>query len=713
MNVQVTEMIKNNPSHLLEGVRNHFEQSGMKLNETYVQEMLKTLTEYDVISFDVFDTLVTRLLECPIDVFAYIEAELLFHGFDAEDFAKKRLFAEQTARDIAYKNRRAEEITIDEIYTVLFEQFGYPQDLVEIAKKCEKLCEIEICVAISDNLELIKKLKSIGKTIICVSDMYLNPEDIEAILHKNGFNQYDHLFVSSKLNKTKHTGKIWDIVKATIGEDKKIFHIGDNIHADVEKPKQLGIQAFHYSRFLNERRVGAELSPLLLPFSFLSQAQKLRQTPHQDVAQKEIWHTLGSSLGAIILYSFTTWLSEHVKTNKIDHVFFCARDAQIIDKVWQLRDLNTQLGCTSSYLYVSRKVLRYSLCYIEIMKNHCLSQDSLYFLINESCGDNATYRDIFKPFDISDEQIYKHGFKEKIGDLNYPLDWSKIDTIKDYIQEYLLDDLKPSFKVIFDNTTGYYQQAGLLDNNKKFAIVDLGWSGTIQMSIINIREYFNIHTKVYGYYYGLFREHVVGRFFKNGFMTSAFWKPFLRKNETYVLRNAVNILENLHSANHETTINFIQSEQGIYSPVFKSDENGHYLSNFNNTIAIFQNAVLETIQQWHEYGNSMGVAKEYITPAVAVSAIAQVVCSPNKQEIQALGRIQHSACHHHETFQSLIPEKLPHKTSRVYSYLHNGGWAVGVMTHWINQGIKSTDYEMYQVARREFDDYGDLIKTKL
>ena len=71
-------------------------------DENYIATALKKAKDADVVSFDIFDTVLTRVLECPIDLFAYVERELLAHGFDAKGFAKIRFDAENRARAIAW-----------------------------------------------------------------------------------------------------------------------------------------------------------------------------------------------------------------------------------------------------------------------------------------------------------------------------------------------------------------------------------------------------------------------------------------------------------------------------------------------------------------------------------------------------------------------------------------------------------------------------------
>ena len=334
--------MKHSPTSLLKNVRRDFEKHKITTDEQYIKLILNEAKDIDIVSFDIFDTLVTRLFECPIDIFAYVENVLLFNGYkEYAGFARHRLQAEEMARNFAWQERGAEEICINEIYIAL--KILVPNisdDLITLAKETEKQAEVLSCIAIPDNLILIQELKAKGKEIIFVSDMYLKPDDINKILKFNNLDLYDHLFVSSESGKTKHTGKIWQVVKNKIG-NKSILHIGDNLVADVEIPKTKSIQSFHYTRFLNERRTGANLDPSLITFSLLSQARKLRKNISPTNKNEDFfWENLGSSLGSLILYSFTDWLQERVKASKIEHIFFCARDAQVIKNCWDLRNLN-------------------------------------------------------------------------------------------------------------------------------------------------------------------------------------------------------------------------------------------------------------------------------------------------------------------------------------------------------------------------------------
>ncbi|WP_170839170.1 HAD-IA family hydrolase, partial [Escherichia coli] len=81
--------------------------------------------------------------------------------------------------------------------------------------------------------------------IIFISDMYLGKSFLAKILHKNGYEEYDNLYVSSEHRVKKHSGELFDYVINDLGiEPQTILHIGDNVEADVKKAKSRNIKPF-------------------------------------------------------------------------------------------------------------------------------------------------------------------------------------------------------------------------------------------------------------------------------------------------------------------------------------------------------------------------------------------------------------------------------------------------------------------------------------
>ena len=82
-------------------------ESFINIFSTSNSKILDKILDYDIISFDIFDTLIKRDINKPTDVFELIEEK-----YNIKNYKNMRIKAEKTARD----NSNCEEVTLDEIY---------------------------------------------------------------------------------------------------------------------------------------------------------------------------------------------------------------------------------------------------------------------------------------------------------------------------------------------------------------------------------------------------------------------------------------------------------------------------------------------------------------------------------------------------------------------------------------------------------------------
>lgn len=216
----------------------------MKLLELYINSRIK---KYDIISFDIFDTLIHRKTKLPMDIFSKVERKLREQGFD-EDFKERRIIAEQKARKTSGKYI---EIGIDDIYRF------YEYHEVESSKLMKMELEEELNNIYPDKrtIEILKKAVRNGKRIILISDMYLSKDFIKVLLEKCDCVLYDQLYLSSEIGLTKARGKLYEYVQKR--EKGRILHIGDNYYSDYKIPKSYGIAVIwlvipHIKRILSK-----------------------------------------------------------------------------------------------------------------------------------------------------------------------------------------------------------------------------------------------------------------------------------------------------------------------------------------------------------------------------------------------------------------------------------------------------------------------------
>ncbi len=204
----------------------------------FFEKIKKHIDNASAVSFDVFDTLLLRPYAKPIDVFYHIENQTGEFGF-----ATERIAAEMRTRE---KNPGREDINFDEIYDEIDDKFKH-------LKQTEIDWELQVLNQNPEMKRVWDYAKSKNKKIIIASDMYLPVNVIKKALIKNEFADYDYLYVSGELAKTKHFGTMYEHIISDINlKSSKILHIGDNYHSDYKRAKKLGIKAVHYEQILQQ-----------------------------------------------------------------------------------------------------------------------------------------------------------------------------------------------------------------------------------------------------------------------------------------------------------------------------------------------------------------------------------------------------------------------------------------------------------------------------
>jgi len=199
-----------------------------------MQKNLKQIIKHSkVVSFDVFDTLLLRNVPHPQDIFTIIEEKHQIYNFK-----KKRIQAEIQARKTNFYN----EITLNEIY----------QFLPNIDMAYEIEVEKESLFLNLEIYDLYQYAKDLNKTIIVISDMYLDKETLSQILHKNHLDAIEKIYVSSEYRLTKKEGALYERVlqDLNIKNPNNVLHIGDNTLSDVIMAKEKGINSIHYQKKL-------------------------------------------------------------------------------------------------------------------------------------------------------------------------------------------------------------------------------------------------------------------------------------------------------------------------------------------------------------------------------------------------------------------------------------------------------------------------------
>ena len=202
-------------------------------------------------SFDIFDTIIGRRVQKPVDIFSLVSTRLLAEHPEvqhdiAENFHDLRRKAEADAR----KASSAEDINFDDIYDQLAKTCSLSKEQRDFLQTFEFSLELENTRPIRANDRMVHDLLAKGERVIFISDMYLQSKYIKQLLAKASpvFAELP-LYVSNECGLMKQTGSLFKyVLKQENIRPEELVHRGDNPVADLEMPRSLGILTDFYDR---------------------------------------------------------------------------------------------------------------------------------------------------------------------------------------------------------------------------------------------------------------------------------------------------------------------------------------------------------------------------------------------------------------------------------------------------------------------------------
>ncbi len=305
-----------------------------------VKDFLKSLDGYDVVSFDIFDTLIFRSLALPTDVFYFIGEKL-----GIMDFKNIRAWAEWDARVKNSQKTGHMEIGLADIWENLEEDVGCDAAL---GMELEKEAELAFCYANPFMKEVWQELQKAGRRIIVVSDMYLPSDFLLEMLEKNGFTGMEKLYVSCEYGKSKADGKLFKLVKKELGK-VSVVHVGDNPHSDGVMAKKTGFASVIYPN-INHNIL------LYRPFDMsylVGSAYRALVSAHlyNGSSSYGIEYEYGYLYGGLFVLGYCQFIHEYVQKHGTDRILFLSRDGDILRQVYSLLYPDEK----TEYVYWSRK----------------------------------------------------------------------------------------------------------------------------------------------------------------------------------------------------------------------------------------------------------------------------------------------------------------------------------------------------------------------
>ena len=448
----------------------------------------------------------------------------------------------------------------------IYRQFGclYPTDkhILNSILEQELLLEKQICTPNPDILDKINIARESGNQIAHVSDMYLPKSFIEELLLENGImKKGDLLYVSNHDKAAKGDGSMFLKMSKDHGIPlNRISHIGNCYQADYLGAKRVGVHANHYP-LGNSTRKEKELNNLASftdgfssYWSGISRIGRLSTINSSNRSNEfEILEQIACSVASPLLCSYVHWVLNQAVQDKVDNLFFIARDGQILWEIAKkIQQENPSLELLNlKYIYGSREAWR-APSIIE------LDDFTLDWILNDhpsltpKCiyGRVGLTEDFFSS--TSNNPLSKFELEELIPLSLHPKirDWLKSKEVT----QIILHESKNKRELLIK----YFQQEGVFEG--KSAFIEIGCTGTTQHALHRMLHYLNIPTPL-NYFFGL----ADGEFITEGFKAKAFF--YNQKSGTGIRPspdfNYFLLLETFCMANHGRTLAYQQKGEKV------------------------------------------------------------------------------------------------------------------------------------------------------
>lgn len=609
-----------------------------------------------VISFDLFDTLITRNLDKSTDVFGIVQTLIDKKGIGLSDFKKKRISSERSLN----KNKRVQkEVTLQDIYDYMGVRYNIHQNILESIQNIEIEIEEDICEINRSVWSIYSFSIQAGKTVIITTDMYLPKLVIENILKKNGITYY-RLYISCEINASKSNGKLFEYIIEDLKIDPKdLLHIGDNKKSDYYMPRFKGIEAFKITNKINKLIVNKYDYSLAYRFllHFISN--------HMEM-EKDYFYKLGYQTLGPLLYGYSIWLKEKVQENIYDKIFFLSRDGLVMQNAFRIVAPDIE----SNYMYASRQALitptlwMYNSLSEVIKSNYFSNHISISVFLTKMGLEPNQYKDIVEKFGYVLEQ-YIDIYKEQ-NTTAFNLLWSEI-----------YDNVRINAKTEFDNMVKYLKKIGLCG---KVAIVDIGWFGHMQLAIERVIKAANIDASIEGYYVGVYPESIISeRIRMHGYICEKNKNEILRYQKRYFN----SIFELGFMASHGSVKRYINA-----SPEFLVYE--YEGTNTADKIQSMQDGALKFIRDYIKYG-----VEKYIEldEMVLMRNYLEFGNNPTRNDVKQFSQLDF----YDDEIKTIIPQHsnwyyLCHPCQFVYELKHSV-WVTGMLKKTLHMNL---DY--YKVA---------------
>jgi len=623
-------------------------------------EVLDTYSGVTTLTVDFFDTLVTRCVAQPTHVFAVMEKLLVDEeGAKWEQFALRRVEAEQQSRIVASGTDECRDVTIDEIYLELARDMNLSMSQRARLIQFEKDQEVAHCVAVPFGVAMTNLARERGLRVVVVSDNYMPSAQLVAMAHAVGYQWLTSadIFVSCEHGAMKHNGKLWPVVlNALKVESSAVLHIGDDAVADGSVPSGLGIHTYVRDAMRRSHRHIGNTAPDILPLSRI-------EAIYRDEMDSRGWdavEVLGGGMVAMVVAAQIADVQRVIAEREVVGIHFATRDGYLAYTVWnRLRDAGYELP-PATYTAFSRSVA--------------------WRANMTECNEKSIAR-----FVGDDEMLTIERLERRLGcSLVSTLGREKLISA-DIARSVLIDNadaVVEGSRQLRHRMVRYLENQGCMTPGHHL-VIDLGWTGSAVADLADliVAESAGKAT-MEGRFTGLYWDATPQR--RRLAMNAFAVDEFSSVDDNVRLLGGIRVLEALITAPHGSVVDFTVAGE----PVFVDTQ--PELRAYTSFVGRLDEYAMDSAYDMLIGKHRSGVTAADISGEVLWASMMQVIHSPRIDEQLLLATVNHLTSMDHEGEGRCLVASAPEKPSEVlledlysmYDILIHRHWLQGTLSSW-------------------------------
>ncbi|MDR2032185.1 MAG: glycosyltransferase [Azoarcus sp.] len=604
----------------------------------------------DALSFDVFDTLVARVIEPPEHITRRV-AQCLgerIGNADIDGLLAARGEVEAQLRTASQAGGGDHECHHDDIVARWIARAAPRYTVEEQAELAGFVAEREyeferLALTAKPAARLfLQWARAAGLRIVAVSDMYLGERQLCRLLGDLGYDSLiDCIYVSSEHGIGKYSGRLFAEMLAREGlAAERVLHVGDNFHSDALAPVRMGLAGVFFDERHERRRRRRQRSAAAFaerggvwPGRMLAEVLTERLRYDERAKRDDFFFQYGLEVLGPIFCCFLLGLVERVRRDRPERMFFLARDGELFLRMYEawgaLADIELP---PAMYAYASRRVVASA-----ALADGLDRERAVIGLYNPK---QRGLQSILKTYGLAVEHFadiaHEYGFTtldERISNWNDP-------RLAAFLaDERVQEKVRPVGEEARTLLHDYFAGLGFFDH-ARVAMVDIGWNGTIQHFMTS--AFGDDCPHIDGYYFALV-DGMHAKALAQGTIEGLMLDRRRGEPQERAASDFEELFEQGARAPHATTIGYRRGTNGVVEPVLKHDDAPDRQAEIlcNPLIAAMQEGVLLCLEHFHAAQRLTGFGFDALKP-YALALIERAVVYPSPREVAELGRLAHT-----------------------------------------------------------------------